>query len=73
MFAGKGCFDGMFTLQVKDNSKTYQPLQRYVAYALYMPFKEEKEQLQKLDISTIPCVDEMVEWCNSFVLESKAK
>ena len=36
------------------------------------PFKEELEQLQKMDIITPLGVDEMAEWCNSFVLVPKA-
>ena len=41
-------------------------------YALQKPFKEELECLQKMDIITPIGVDEMVEWCNSFVLVPKA-
>ena len=43
-----------------------------MAYALQKPFKEELEHLQKLDIITPLGVDEMAEWCNSFVLVPKA-
>ena len=34
IYKGIGCFDGVFSLQVKVNSKPYQVLSRCVAYAL---------------------------------------
>ena len=43
-----------------------------MAYALQKPFKEELECLQKMDIITSLGVDESAEWCNSFVLVTKA-
>ena len=43
-----------------------------MVYALQKPFKEELECLQKMDIITPLGVDEMAEWCNSFVLVPKA-
>ena len=36
------------------------------------PFKEELEHLEGMDIITPLGVDEMAEWCNSFVLVPKA-
>ena len=63
---------GTFSLQLKPNSKPYQVPPRCVAYALQKPFKEELEQLQKMDIITPLGVDKTVEWCNSFVLVPKA-
>ena len=45
-FTGIGCFDGMFSLQVKPDSKPYQASTRHVAYAMQKPFIEELEQLQ---------------------------
>ena len=72
IFNGIGCFKGTFSLQLKPDSKPYQPPQRHVAYILQKPFKEELEQLQKMDIITPLGVDEMAEWCNSFVLAPKA-
>ena len=44
-FSKIGCFDGMFTLQIK-HSKSYQVPLWCVAYALQKPFKEELEWLQ---------------------------
>ena len=44
---------------------------RYVAYALQKPFKKELEQLQELDIIAFLGVDEMAEWCNTFVVVPK--
>ena len=44
---------------------------RHVAYALQKLFKEELDQLQKMDIITPLGVDETVQWCNSFVLVPK--
>ena len=46
--------------------------QRCVAYALQKPFKDELERLKQQDIITPPAVDKMSEWCNSFVLVTKA-
>ena len=63
-----GYFDGMFSLQVKPDSKPYQETPRHVAYMLQKPFKEELERLHQQDIITPVGIDEMVEWCNSFVL-----
>ena len=72
MFNGIQCFRGTFSLQLKPDSKPYQAPPRHVAYALQKPFKEELECLQKMDIITPLGVDEMVVWCNSFVLVPKA-
>ena len=72
VFNGIGCFEGTFSLQLKPDSKPYQAPPRHVGYVLQEPFKEELEQLQKMDIITPLAVDEMVEWCNSFVLVPKA-
>ena len=69
---GIGCFKGTFSLQLKPNSKPYQMPPRQVAYMLQKPFKEELECLQKMDIIYTLGVDEMAEWCNSFVLVPKA-
>ena len=72
VFNGIGCFRGTFSLQLKPDSKPYQPPPRHVAYVLQKPFKEELECLQKMDIITPPGVGEIAEWCNSFVLVPKA-
>ena len=72
VFNGIGCFEGTFSLQLKPYSKPYQVPPRSVAYVLQKPFKEELECLQKMDIITLLGVDEMAEWCNSFVLVPKA-
>ena len=72
IFNGIGCFEGTFSLQLKPDSKPYQAPPRCVAYVLQKPFKEELEHLQKIDIITPLGLDEMAEWCNSFVLVPKA-
>ena len=72
VFNGIGCFKGTFSLQLKPDSKPYHAPPRHVAYVLQKPFKEELEQLQKMDIITTLGADEMAEWCNSFVLVPKA-
>ena len=54
------------------DSKLYQVPLRCVAYVLQKLFKEELDCLQKLGIITPLGVDEMAEWCNSFVLVPKA-
>ena len=44
VFTGIGCFDGMFSMQVKTRQQTIpgMPL-RHVAYTLLKPLKEELE------------------------------
>ena len=71
-FNGIGCFEGTFSLQLKPDSKPYQAPPRHMAYALQKPFKEELEWLQELDIIAPLGVDEMAEWCKSFVVVPKA-
>ena len=72
LFSGIGCFDGMFSLQVKPDNKLYQEPPRHIAYALQKLFKEELERHQQQDIMTPLGIDEMAEWCNGFVLVSKS-
>ena len=38
VFTGIGCFEGMFSLQIKDDAKPYQMPLRYIAYAFHEPF-----------------------------------
>ena len=71
IFTGIGCFEWKFSLQLKPNSKPYQVPPRHMAYVLQKPFKEELEWLQELDIIAPLGVDEMAEWCNSFVVVPK--
>ena len=71
VFNGIECFEGMFSLQLKPDSKPYQASLRCMAYALQKPFKEELKWLQELDIITPLGVDKMAEWCNSFVMVPK--
>ena len=72
VFRGIGCFEGTFSLQLKPDSKPYQVPLRCVAYVLQKPFKDELDWLHKPDIIIPLGVDEIVEWCNSFVLVPKA-
>ena len=72
-FHGIGCFEGTVLLQLKPNSRPYQAPPRCEAYVLQKPFKDKMDRLQQLDIITPLGVDEMFEWCNSFVLVPKAK
>ena len=72
VFNGIGCFKGTFSLQLKPDSKPHQAPPIHVAYVLQKQFKDELDQLQKLDIITPLGVDETAEWCNSFVLVPKA-
>ena len=72
IFNGIGCFEGTFSLQLKPDNKPCQTPPRHVAYALQEPFKEELRCLQEMDIIMPLGVDEALEWCNSFVLVSKA-
>ena len=72
VFNGIGCFQGIFLLQLKPDSKPYQAPPRHMAYALQKPFKEELEWLQEMDIIAPLGVDKTAEWCNSFVVVPKA-
>ena len=71
VFNGIGCFKGIFSLQLKPDSKPYQAPPRCVAYTLQKPFKEELRCVQDMDIITPLGVDEASDWCNSFVLVPK--
>ena len=66
-----GALKAYFCYSLNLNSKPYQVPLRCVAYALQKPFKEELEWLQELDIVAPLGVDEMAEWCNSFVVVPK--
>ena len=72
-FNSIGCFKGTFSSQLKPDSKPHQVPPRCMVYALQNLFKEDLEHLQGMDIITPHGIDEMAEWCNSFVLVPKAK
>ena len=72
VFNSIGCFEGIFSLQLKLDSKPYQAPPRHIAYVLQKLFKEELQQLQELDIIVPLGVDKTAEWCTSFVLVPKA-
>ena len=72
VFNGIECFEGIFSLQLKPDSKPYQAPPWCMAYALQEPFHDELERLQQQDIITPLGVNETSEWCNSFVLVPKA-
>ena len=72
MFNGIGHFEGTFSLQLKPDSKPYQAPPRHVAYALQKNIQRHMDRLQRMDITMPLGVDEMAEWCNSFVLVPKA-
>ena len=65
--SGIGCFGGIFSLQIKDDSWPYQAPRR-VVFVLQEPLKEELERLQKQQIIVPLGMDETLEWCNIFVL-----
>ena len=58
-------------MQVRLDSKPYQVPSRHIAYAIQKLFKEELERLQQLGIIIPIGIDEMAEWCNSFILIPK--
>ena len=60
VFNGIGCFESIFPLQLKPDSRPYQAPPRHVAYALQKLFKDELDQLQKMDIITPLGAHEMV-------------
>ena len=60
-FKGIGCFDGMFSLLDKDDSKPYLVSLMHMAYALQNPFMEELAQLKQQDIFKHLGVDETAE------------
>ena len=72
VFNGIGCFKGTFSLQLKLDRRPYQVPPRHVPYALQKLFKDELERLQQQDIIAPLGVNEILRWCNSFVLVPKA-
>ena len=68
VFSGIKCFAGTFQLQVREGSLPYQTLPGRVPYVLQEPLEDELECLLKQQITVPLSVDEMSEWCNSFVL-----
>ena len=72
VFNGIRFFEDTFPLQLKPDSKPYQVPPSHVAYVLQRLFKDKLDWLQKMDIITLLGVDEMAEWCNSFVLVPQA-
>ena len=50
VFAGFGCFKGIFSLQVKDDVKQFQALPRLIVCALQEPFKKQFKRLQEHQI-----------------------
>ena len=50
LFSGISCFEGTFSLQVKEGSHPYQASPRTVANTLQKPLKDELEWLQKQQI-----------------------
>ena len=46
VFAGIGCSKDMFSLHIKDGTKSCQTLPRCMAYALQEPFRKELSSLQ---------------------------
>ena len=61
VFEGVQCFKGIFSLQVKENSKHYQASAKLVAYILLEPFKEELDTLQEQNFTAPVGVDETLE------------
>ena len=70
-FNGIGCFDGTFSLQLEPDNKPYQAPTRHIPHELQKLFKDELERLQQQDIIALLGIDEIEEWCNSFVLIPK--
>ena len=65
------CFKSIYSLQVKDSAKSSEILARCIAYMLQEPFKKELERLQHKILAPLR-VDEMAEWCNSYVILPKS-
>ena len=61
LFPGIWCFEGTFSLQVKEGSHPYQAPTGRVAYTLSKPLKEELEFLEKQQIIVPLGVDEIPE------------
>ena len=61
IISGTGCFEGIFSLQVKDSSQPNQEPPRRVVYALQEPQKEELERPQKQQIIIPMNLDKMTE------------
>ena len=72
LFSGIGCFEGKFSLQVKEGNHPCQAPPRWVSYVLQKPLTEELEWIQKQLIMVPLSTDKISQWCNSFVLVPKA-
>ena len=71
IFTGTWCFKGIFSLQIKDDTKPYQAPPRCVAYVLQEPFIKELERLKEQQILAPIGIDERVEQFNNFVMVPK--
>ena len=70
LFSGIGCFEGMFSLQIKDSSWPGTPPRE--AYVLQELLMVKLDRLQKQQITVPLSMDESLKWCNSFFLVPKA-
>ena len=66
-FSDLGCFEGTFSLQIKDDSHMYQPL----FFCTVKATEKELEPATASNYCSIRCW-QMSEWSNSFVLVPKA-
>ena len=63
VFTEIGCFEGTFSLEVKEGMKPYQAPPRCMAYMLHEPMTTEIERLQEQQIITPLRVGKTAEWC----------
>ena len=66
-----GASKGTFFQKDKSNVKPYQVLLKNLVYALKEFFKKELERRRELQILTALEVNEMPEWCDSFLIVLK--
>ena len=65
-FAGIGYFKGTFSLQVKNDVKSYQVPPKCITYAIQVALKKEEERLQEHQILARHGLDKMAESNNNF-------
>ena len=66
VFTSTGCLKSTFSLQVRDNVKSYQALMRHEAYCCKKHYKKELERQHHHQILVPLEVDKMAEWCMRF-------
>ena len=68
LFTGIGYFKGTFSLQVKDDAKSYKLPPGNIGYVLQETFEKEIERLQEHQILTSLRVNKRAKWCKPYII-----